>query len=129
METDNTPPAVAQPAPESLNWLTVVYKDIKPGKEAEALILHPKMSAASWSHALNDRDAALTTPPAAAEQEPVADAFMVHLYNLGYKSGHHDTVEGRYIDLLGQDMDTYHSDFVFDYLAETCNTTTGVRHD
>jgi len=69
METDNTPPAVAQPAPESLNWLTVVYKDIKPGKEAEALILHPKMSAASWSHALNDRDAALTTPPAAAEQE------------------------------------------------------------
>jgi hypothetical protein len=58
------PPAAAQPAPESLNWLTVVYKDIKPGKEAEALILHPQMSAASWSHALNDRDAALTTPPA-----------------------------------------------------------------
>jgi hypothetical protein len=60
---------------------------------------------------------------AAPVQEPVADAFMVHLYNLGYKSGHHDTVEGQYIDLLGQDMDTYHSDFVSEWLEETCNTT------
>jgi hypothetical protein len=56
-------------------------------------------------------------------QGPVADAFMVHLYNLGYKSGHHDTVEGRYIDILRQDMDTYHSDFVSEWLKETCNTT------
>jgi hypothetical protein len=77
-----TAPPAAKPeqepaVPESLNWLTVVYKDIKLGNEAEKLILHPKMSAASWSHALNDRDAALATPPAAqpaqrTEQEPVA---------------------------------------------------------
>jgi hypothetical protein len=57
------------------------------------------------------------------EQEPVVDAYIVHLYNLGYKSGHHDTVEGQYIDLFGQDMDTYHSDFVSEWLEETCNTT------
>jgi len=64
-----------------------------------------------------------TTPPQRTEQEPVVDAFMVRLYNVGYKSGHHDTVEGIYIDLFGQDMDTYHSDFVSEWLKETCNTT------
>ena len=46
------------------NWLTVVYKDIQPGDEAEALIGHAKMSAASWSHALQDRDAAIAAQPA-----------------------------------------------------------------
>ena len=56
-------------------------------------------------------------------QEPVADAFMVHLYNLGYKSGHHDTVEGQYIDIFRQDMDTYHSDVVFDWLKGVSHAT------
>ena len=40
-------------------YLTVVYRDIAPGQEARELIEHPKISAASWSHALNDRDAAI----------------------------------------------------------------------
>lgn len=41
------------------NWLTVVYRDIRPGDEARAIAEHPKVSALSWSHALHDRDAAL----------------------------------------------------------------------
>ena len=53
-------------------WLTVVYKGIQPGDEAEALIGHAKMSAASWSHALQDRDAAIEQALAAPVQEPVA---------------------------------------------------------
>ena len=40
-------------------WLTVVYRDIQPGDEARTIGEHPKVSALSWSHALNDRDAAL----------------------------------------------------------------------
>ena len=40
-------------------WFTVVYKDISPGDEARLLGEHPKASAMSWSHAIQDRDAAL----------------------------------------------------------------------
>ena len=39
-------------------WFTVVYKDISPGDEARLLGEHPKASAMSWSHAIQDRDAA-----------------------------------------------------------------------
>ena len=41
-------------------WLTVVYRDIQPGDESRAIGEHPKVSALSWSHALHDRDAALS---------------------------------------------------------------------
>lgn len=41
------------------NYFTVVYRDISAGDEARTLGEHPKMSAMSWSHALQDRDAAL----------------------------------------------------------------------
>lgn len=42
-------------------FLTVVYKGIEPGPEAQELCIHPKASAMSWSHAINDRDAAIAT--------------------------------------------------------------------
>lgn len=40
-------------------WLTVVYRDIAAGQEARELGEHPKACALSWSHALNERDAAI----------------------------------------------------------------------
>jgi hypothetical protein len=66
-----------------------------------------------------------TTPPAqpAPVQEPVAKSFMVHLYNFGYKAGHHDTVEGRYIDICRQDMETYHLEDVSEWLQDMVYTT------
>jgi hypothetical protein len=48
-----------QQAPEALHhtkYLTAVYRDINPGDEALELIMHPKMTAASWSHVINERD-------------------------------------------------------------------------
>ena len=59
--------AATQPTQQGLDlanckgdkWLTVVYRDIQPGDESRTIGEHPKVSALSWSHALNDRDAAL----------------------------------------------------------------------
>jgi hypothetical protein len=48
---------------------------------------------------------------------------MVHLYNFGYKAGHHDTVEGRYIDICRQDMETYHLEDVSEWLQDMVYTT------
>ena len=63
------------------------------------------------------------TPPAhPAVQEPVTKSFMVHLYNFGYKAGHHDTVEGRYIDICRQDMETYHLEDVSEWLQDMVYT-------
>ena len=64
----------------------------------------------------------------AQEQEPVVESFMVHMYNFGYKAGHHDTVEGQYIDLDRRDMGTYHSDIVAEWVEDVgYHTTTPQR--
>ena len=55
-------------------YLTVVYKGIAAGEDAASLLTHPKVSAASWSHALDDRDAALEQ---ANRRQPTASAAMV----------------------------------------------------
>ena len=49
---------------------------------------------------------------------------MVHMYNFGYKAGHHDTVEGQYIDLDRRDMGTYHSDIVAEWVEDVGYHTT-----
>lgn len=36
------------------------------------------------------------------------EAQSVHIYNSGYHAGHHDTVEGRYVDIHPSDMASYH---------------------
>ncbi len=44
--------------------------------------------------------------------------IMIHLYNSGYHAGHNDTVEGQYIDICTQDMDTYHEEIVCELVEE-----------
>jgi len=44
--------------------------------------------------------------------------LAVYIYNSGYSTGHEDTVEGRYTDVLPVDFDTYHEDVVADILLE-----------
>ena len=41
----------------------------------------------------------------------------VHIYNSGYHAGHHYTVEGGYVDIHSNDMDTYHAEEVAELLA------------
>ncbi|HEN3248774.1 TPA: hypothetical protein U5D40_001243 [Yersinia enterocolitica] len=40
------------------------------------------------------------------------NALYVSLFNYGYGSGHHDTVEGQYTDIHRSDITTYHDDIV-----------------
>lgn len=44
--------------------------------------------------------------------------LLTRMYNKGYKTGHHATVEGQYVDILDEDMDTYHDDIVNEILSE-----------
>jgi hypothetical protein len=46
------------------------------------------------------------------------EKVAVRLYNLGYHSGHEDTVEGCYTHIYEADMDEYHDDIVADILRE-----------
>ena len=55
-------------------YLTVVYRGVEAGDEARVICDHPKVSAVSWSHALDDRDAALAAAPKAAPA-PVSKSF------------------------------------------------------
>ncbi|MGN4074145.1 helix-turn-helix domain-containing protein [Burkholderia gladioli] len=57
-------------------WLTVVYRDVTT-EEVKILGQHPKWSASSWSHALQERDAARASQAAAsAEARAVARVFI-----------------------------------------------------
>ena len=47
-----------------------------------------------------------------ADAQPVAPVALVRAYNAGYMAGHHDTVEGGFVDIHPSDMDTYHADVV-----------------
>ena len=75
-----------------------------------------------WSTIISIKEA-LAQP----EQEPVVESFMVHMYNFGYKAGHHDTVEGQYIDLDRRDMGTYHSDIVAEWVEDVGYHTTPLQ--
>jgi len=49
----------------------------------------------------------------------------IHIYNSGYHAGHHDTVEGRYVDIYSADMDSYHAEEVGELLEELLNSGEG----
>ena len=44
--------------------------------------------------------------------------LMVEIYNAGYAAGHHDTVEGGYVQVHDQDKRTYHAEPVEDLVCE-----------
>tara|TARA_R110002126_G_C10209515_1_gene477846 strand:+ start:111 stop:308 length:198 start_codon:yes stop_codon:yes gene_type:complete len=44
--------------------------------------------------------------------------LMTDLYNRGYAAGHHDTVEGQYVDIHYSDQLTYHEDVIDEIIEE-----------
>ena len=44
--------------------------------------------------------------------------LMTDLYNRGYRAGHHDTVEGGYVDIHYTDQLTYHEDVIDEIIEE-----------
>ena len=44
--------------------------------------------------------------------------ILTQIYNTGYGSGHHDTVENCYTDVLPVDLDSYHSEIVAELMNE-----------
>jgi len=70
-------------------------------------------------------DAQIPNPKLGASKAELVSEYIaalreqsVYLFNLGYHSGHHDTVEARYVHILDCDMKTYHADIVDGYLKE-----------
>lgn len=49
---------------------------------------------------------------------PPSEAMLIRAFSSGYKSGHHDTVEGQYTDIDQRDMFTYHADTIADMIAD-----------
>ena len=50
--------------------------------------------------------------------------MLIHIYNTGYESGHHSTVEGGFIPLAGGDWETYHEEEVRELVAELLESAT-----
>ena len=53
-----------------------------------------------------------------AEELGLLRSLVARIYNSGYHAGHHDTVEGGYVDIFSVDMDTYHADVVAEIILE-----------
>lgn len=44
--------------------------------------------------------------------------LLIRIYNTGYQSGHHDTVEGGFIDIHYADREEYHEDEVRELITD-----------
>ncbi len=51
------------------------------------------------------------------EEVSALKVVVIHVYNSGYHAGHYYTVEGGYVDIHSNDMDTYHAEEVSELLA------------
>ena len=62
--------------------------------------------------------AAITCVAQPSQAQGASKSDLIYLYNAGYKSGHHDTVESQYTDVTHHDMRTYHHDVIEDLISE-----------
>ena len=70
------------------------------------------------AHPLVEQNRALLAAVAKLEGEVVAlRDVAVHIYNSGYHAGHNAIVEGGYVDIYSNDMNTYHAEEVAELLA------------
>ena len=92
-----------------------------PKYEFDALRWCRTMAKAHWQR--NEHDISSTFRTVAEEIDNLRaelDALKsatIYVYNSGYHAGHHDTVEGRYVDIHPCDMDTYHAEDVIELVS------------
>jgi len=81
-------------------------------------------------HATKEKHGVPKLVPMKVESDPqdAAQSFsltmpqLIRLFNLGYSSGHHDTVEGQYTDIFNEDKDSYHAEDVQEIVIELTKT-------
>ena len=81
--------------------------------QEEIAALRAKVSEQEWEYA-----SVVNQFHDAIKHNTALEKVAVRLYNLGYHSGHEDTVEGCYTHIYEADMDEYHDDIVADILRE-----------
>lgn len=69
-----------------------------------------------------DRDAQQKRADALAVENTGLKAISIKLFNLGYLHGHESTVEGYFVDVHRNDIDTYHDDVVAEILEDEDET-------
>ena len=69
-----------------------------------------------------DRDAQQKRADALAVENAGLKATSIKLFNLGYLHGHESTVEGYFVDVHRNDIDTYHDDVVAEILEDEDET-------
>ncbi|WP_241164982.1 hypothetical protein [Serratia marcescens] len=70
-----------------------------------------------------ERDAQQKRADALAVENAALKSRSIKLFNLGYLHGHESTVEGYFVDVHRNDIDTYHDDVVAEIIEDESETT------
>ncbi|RYM47269.1 hypothetical protein BSQ97_25045, partial [Serratia proteamaculans] len=70
-----------------------------------------------------DRDAQQKRADALAVENADLKSLSIKLFNLGYLHGHESTVEGYFVDVHRNDIDTYHDDVVAEIIEDETPAT------
>lgn len=70
----------------------------------------------------SDRDAQQKRADALAVENAELKSLSIKLFNLGYLHGHESTVEGYFVDVHRNDIDTYHDDVVAEIIEDEDKT-------
>jgi hypothetical protein len=65
-----------------------------------------------------DRDAQQKRADALAVENAALKSLSIKMFNLGYLHGHESTVEGYFVDIHRNDIDTYHDDVVAEIIED-----------
>ncbi|WP_262033991.1 hypothetical protein [Serratia liquefaciens] len=90
--------------------------------ERDALERQLSMSEAKCKGYFSDAAAALVRCDALAVENAALKSRSIKLFNLGYLRGHESTVEGYFVDIHRNDIDTYHDDVVAEIIEDEDET-------
>jgi len=98
----------------------LTYEALKAKHDALEVRLRNALS--SEQEAIQRAHAANQTADALAVENAELKARSIKLFNLGYLHGHESTVEGYFVDVHRNDIDTYHDDVVAEIIEDEDKT-------